>query len=183
MKSALYERYQKEIRPNLQKALDIDNPMEVPRIEKVVINAGIGSYLQKIGSKDPSEVIHNIEAITGQKSITRYAKLSVSNFKLREGMPVGVSVTMRKQAAYNFLDKLINVVFPRVSDFRGVKNGIFDHEGNVSFGFDDHTVFPEVTIPEDSRKVHGLQVTIVISGKDQDKSKALMDAFGFPFKK
>lgn len=109
--------------------------------------------------------------------------MAVSNFKLREGMPVGVFVTLRKQAAYNFLDKLINVVYPRVRDFRGVKKNIFDHEGNLSFGLNDHTVFPEISMPEDSRKIHGLQVTIVISGKNVDNSKALMAEFGFPFKK
>jgi len=183
MNSQLLDRYQKDIRAKLQKDLGIENPIQVPRIEKIVINAGIGSHMQQLGSKDISEIVNNIEAITGQKTVVKHAKLSVSNFKLREGMPVGICVTLRKASAYNFLDKLINVVYPRVRDFRGVRKNIFDKDGNVSFGFADHTVFPEVEIPEDSRRVHGLQVTIVISGKSPKNSKALLDEFGFPFKK
>jgi len=183
MKSQLFDRYQNEIRPELMKTLGIKNPMQIPRIEKIIVNAGIGSHLQKLGSKDTSEIEENLKKITGRKPIVQRAKQSVSNFKLREGMPVGVLATLRRGEAYNFLDKLVHIVFPRVRDFRGVKKTIFDRDGNASVGFNDFTVFPEVEIPEDSRKIHGLQVTIVISGGCPTRSKALLDAFGFPFKK
>lgn len=183
MQSELYKQYQEQVKPALQKDLGIKNPMQIPHVEKVIINVGIGSYLQRLGSKDPSFVIDNITRIAGQKPVLKNAKLSVSNFKLRKGMPVGVTVTLRQQAAYDFLYKLIHVVYPRVRDFRGVKNAIFDKDGNCSFGFTDHTVFPEAIVPEDSRKIHGLQVTVVTSTKEPEESKKLMDAFGFPFKK
>lgn len=181
--SPLYDQYVNEIRAALQKEFGIKNPMQVPRVEKVCINVGMGSYLQKLGSKDFSFVEDNIARIAGQKPVVKRAKLSVSNFKLRQGQPVGVNVTLRGQEAYNFLYKLINVVFPRVRDFRGVKRNIFDKDGNASFGFNDHTVFPETVVPEDSRRVHGVQVTIVTSSKDGEKSRRLLEMFGFPFKK
>jgi len=183
MKSELYEKYIKEIRGKLQKDLGIKNPMEVPKIEKIVINAGIGSYLQKLGSKDASYIIESLSQIAGQKAVLNKAKMSISNFKLREGMPVGVSVTLRNDKAYNFLYKLINLVYPRVRDFRGVSGNPFDKDGNCSVGFKDHTVFMEIEKPENSNKVFGLQVTIVTSTKNKDHAKALLTEFGFPFKK
>ena len=183
MKSELFEQYQNEIREKLQKDLGIKNPMEVPRIEKITINAGIGSYLNRLGSKDPSYVIDCISEITGQKPLLNKSKMSISNFKLREGMPVGVSVTLRKENAYNFLYKLINLVYPRVRDFRGVLGNPFDKDGNCSVGFKDHTVFMEIDKPENSNKVFGLQVCIVTSTKNKDHSKKLLEEFGFPFKK
>ena len=183
MKSALYDRYIADMRPSLQKELGIKNPMQVPKIEKVCINVGIGSFLNRLGAKDTTFIEENIAAITGQKPVVRKARLSVSNFKLRAGMPVGISVTLRGQAAYNFLDKLINVVYPRVRDFRGVSRNVFDSKGNATFGFKDYTVFPEVVIPEDSRKIHGLQVTIVTSNKDAAGTELLLDKMGFPFRK
>lgn len=183
MHSDLYEQYVNEVRPKLQKELGIKNPMQVPCIKKISLNIGMGSYLQRLGSKDTSYVQENLQAISGQKPVIRNSKMSISNFKLRKGMPVGFSVTLRNQSAYNFLYKLIHVVYPRVRDFRGVPRNIFDKEGNCSFGFSDHTVFPEVTVPEDSRKVHGLQVTIVTNTKNPEHAQKLMEAFGFPFKK
>jgi len=183
MKSSLYERYTKEIAPVLGKELGIKNSMQLPQIEKVCVNAGIGSYMTKLGSKDTSLVEENISKITGRKPIVRKARMAVSNFKLRQGMPVGVNVTLRGQAAYNFLDRLIHVVYPRVRDFRGVSRNIFDKEGNCSLGFNDYTVFPEVTIPEDSRKIHGLEVTVVFKNSDPEHSRVLLEKFDFPFKK
>jgi len=181
MKSALYDQYTNEIVPKLMKALDIKNPMMVPKIEKICINVGMGSYLQKLGSKDFSFVENNITRIAGQKPVIKKAKLSVSNFKLREGQPVGISVTLRNEAAYNFLYKLINVVYPRIRDFRGQKANIFDKDGNCSIGIADHTAFPEAVVPEDSRKIHGLQIVIVTSTKNQEHSKVLLNEFGMPF--
>lgn len=179
IKSALKEKYEKEIVPMLMKELGIKNPMQVPRIKKIVVNVGMGSFLQ--GSKDSSAVEGNITAITGQKPVVRKARLSVSNFKLREGMPVGTVVTLRKDAAYNFLDKVINVVYPRVRGFQGVSRNIFDKDGNCSFGFKEHTVFPE-TAEADVHKTHGVQVTVVTSTKNKEHAFKLMEAFGFPFK-
>ncbi len=182
MKSLLLEKYQKEIAPKLMKELGLKNPMELPRIEKIAVNVGIGSYLQRLGKKDPAEVEEAIAQITGQKPNVRNARMSISNFKLREGMPVGVSVTLRKDAAYNFLDKVINIVFPRVQGFRGVKRKIFDKNGNCAIGFKEHTVFPEINL-DDGRRVHGVQATIVFSGSNPDHNLKLLEALGFPFVK
>lgn len=182
MKSLLLERYQKEIAPALVKELGLKNVMEVPKIEKIVVNVGMGSHLQRLGKKDGSMVVEAIEQITGQKAVVKNARLSVSNFKLREGMPVGVMSTLRSDRAYNFLDKVINIVYPRVRGFQGVKSNIFDKNGNCSFGFKEHTVFPEVSV-EDLRHTHGLQITIVFNSSNADHNKALMDKLGFPFVK
>ncbi len=178
--SALKEKYEKEIVPMLMKDLGIKNPMQVPRIQKIVVNVGMGSFLQ--GSKDTSFVEKNIVAITGQKPVTRKSRMAVSNFKLREGMPIGMVVTLRKDSAYNFLDKVINIVYPRVRGFDGVKRNIFDKQGNCSFGFKDHSVFPEVA-EGDINKTHGLQITVVTNTKNVEHARKLMEAFGFPFKK
>ena len=179
----LYERFNTEIKADLGKKLGIKNPMQLPQIEKVCINIGIGSYLQRTGSKDFSFVEENLTLLAGQKPVVKKAKLSVSNFKLREGNPVGLCVTLRGKDAYNFVDKLIHVVYPRVRDFRGVKRNIFDKNGNCSLGFTDHTVFPEAKQPEDSRKIHGVEVTIVTTTNKADHARALLESFDFPFKK
>lgn len=182
MKSVLYTQYENEVKAKLQKDLGIKNPMCVPALEKISVNVGMGSHLQKLGKKDPSAIVDMIQSVTGQKPVVRNAKLSVSNFKLREGQPVGVSVTLRRQEAYNFLYKLIHVVYPRVRDFRGQASNVFDAHGNCTVGFSDFTVFPETVQPENSRDVHGLQVTIVTSAKDETGARALLKEFGFPFK-
>lgn len=182
MNSVLFDLYQKEIKGKIQKDFGIKNPMNVPSIEKVCVNVGMGSYLTRLGSKDFSFVEDNITRITGQKPVIKHARLSVSNFKLREGQPVGASVTLRKSAAYNFLYKLVNVAFPRVRDFRGI-DAKLDKDGNLTIGLNDHTVFPEAIVPENSQKVHGLEITIVTSTKNKEHSKALLDAFQIPFKK
>ncbi len=179
----LFERFNTEIKKDLGKKLDIKNPMQIPQVEKVCINIGMGSYLQRVGSKDFSFVEENLRLLSGQKPIVRKSKLSVSNFKLREGNPVGVSVTLRGKDAYNFIDKMIHVVYPRVRDFRGIKRNIFDKSGNCSLGFTDHTVFPEAQQPEDSRKIHGVEVTIVTTTNDSEHARTLLESFDFPFKK
>ncbi|MCF7846596.1 MAG: 50S ribosomal protein L5 [Candidatus Gracilibacteria bacterium] len=181
--SELYERYRKDIRPKLQKELGIKNPMQIPQIQKICVNVGMGSYLQKLNSKDFSFVEENLTNITGQKPVLRKSKMSVSNFKVREGQPIGLSVTLRNQEAYNFLHKLINVAYPRVRDFRGVARNCFDKDGNCSVGFKDHTAFPEGKKPEDSRKIHGMQVSIITSTSDIEHSRKLLESLGFPFKK
>ncbi len=180
MKSLLQERYQKIIVHQLKEQLGISNVMQVPKVEKICLNIGMGSFIARSGSKDYSRVETNLAKISGQKPLLRKARLSVSNFKVREGMPIGLKVTLRKGNAYNFLDKLINIVFPRVRGFRGVKRDIFDKNGNCSIGFNDHTVFSEIAL-DDIGYPHGVQVTIVTSATDKESSLALLESFDFPF--
>ena len=183
MKSSLFQRFQKEIAPQLQKELGLKNPMQVPRIEKVCVNVGMGSYIQRSGKKDYSFIEETLSLITGQKPVLRNARLAVSNFKLRAGMPVGLSVTLRRDAAYNFLEKMIHVALPRVRDFRGISGKIFDKKGNCSVGFTDQTVFPEGELRDDLSKPYGLQVTIVTNTENSEHSKKLLEMFKFPFRK
>jgi len=177
----LQTRFNQEILPELKKELGIKNSMAVPKVTKVVINSGIGNYL-KTNKKDFEAVVHNLSAIAGQKAQTNKAKKSVSNFKLREGDVVGVSVTLRGERMYAFLDKLVNVVFPRVRDFRGISPKSFDGNGNYSVGFREHTVFPEIS-PDEVSNLHGVQINISTTAKSNDEGRALLTLLGFPFKK
>jgi large subunit ribosomal protein L5 len=182
MKSSLQNFYKEVVVPKLQKDLGIKNIMEIPKIEKVTINVGAGSYITQNGKSALNKIIENVTLISGQKPIVRNSRMSVSNFKLREGMPVGVYTTLRSEKAYNFLGKVIDIVFPRVLGFSGVKKNIFDKTGNMSFGFKDYTVFPEGAV-DDSGRPHGIQITITIKSKEVAHSKALIEAFNFPFRK
>lgn len=179
-KSALREQYRKELAPKLQKELNIKNVFAVPQLQKIVLNVGLGSYLKN--SKDFDPIVESLKAISGQKPLINRARKSVSNFKLREGTPNGASVTLRGGRMYDFLQKLISVVFPRVRDFRGFPLKIFDGRGNCTIGLREHIVFPEIN-PDDIAKIHGLEVTIVTTAKDDTEGKALLKIFGFPFKK
>ena len=183
MKSNLSTDFQENILPKLQKELGLKNKMEVPQIKKICVNVGMGSYMQKKGGKDYSYIEKTLALITGQKPIVRKAKLAVSNFKLREGMPVGMCVTLRKQQAYNFLEKFIHIAIPRIRDFRGIKQNIFDKDGNCSIGLTEHSVFPEGELQDDLSPPYGLQVTIVTNNKNPEHNKKLLEAFGFPFGK
>lgn len=173
-------KYNNEIVAELRKNLEISNSSNTPKIEKVVLNMGIGSYIRN-GGKDFSSLVNDLGLIAGQKPVVRYAKKSVSNFKLRAGMPVGLSVTLRGDKMYNFLEKLVKVVLPRVRDFRGISKRSFDKSGNYNFGIKEHTIFPEVP-QNDVVKTHGLQITLT-TNSETEGTKALMDAFGFPFAK
>jgi large subunit ribosomal protein L5 len=167
--------------PELAKELGIDNPMQIPRIEKIVINMGIGSYVAS-GNKDFSNLKNDLALITGQLPRVNHARKAVSNFKLRAGMPVGMMVTLRGERMYAFLEKLIAIVLPRVRDFRGISGKGFDQAGNFNFGIREHTIFPEV--PQlDVVKTHGLQVTIKFKTESTTHSRALLDKLGFPFTK
>lgn len=177
---SLKERYKKEILKALQKELSIKNPMRVPKLKKIGINVGIGSLMQR--QKDYSLVVENITKITGQKPVVVSSRVAISNFKLRKGMPVGVKVTLRKDKMYEFLDKFVNVVCPRIRDFRGVAKKGFDGKGNFSMGLKDCTVFPEISM-DDLNKIHGLQISIETTAQDDKEGEALLSAFGFPFKK
>lgn len=173
------ENYTQKVLPEIMKELGIENPMELPTIEKIVVNMGIGSYVAS-GHKDFSSLRNDLALITGQLPKINHARKSVSNFKLREGMPVGMMVTLRGQRMYDFLEKLIAVVLPRVRDFRGISAKSFDKDGNFNFGIKEHTIFPEV--PQlDVVKPHGLQITIKFRTNNKEYSHALLKKFGFPF--
>lgn len=175
------ERYEKEIVPQIMKELGIKNINAVPKINKITVNAGLGSMYTS-GVKDFTEFVDNFRLITGQKPVINNSKKAISNFKIREGMPNGVSVTLRGKRMYDFIEKLVHIVFPRVRDFRGISPKAFDGNGNYSVGLKEHTVFPEIN-PDDLVKLHGIQVCINTSAKNDDEGRALLKAFGFPFKK
>jgi large subunit ribosomal protein L5 len=177
----LKTKYQEEIAPRVQKALGIKNAMSIPKVTKVTLNVGLGPFIQK-GNKDYSFVVENLTAISGQKPVLRKSKKSVSNFKIREDEIIGVSVTLRGKSMYNFLNKLVNVVFPRVRDFRGISYKSFDGKGNFAVGFKEHMVFPEIS-PDDVLKIHGLQVNVTTSAQNDEEGLTLLKEMGFPFKK
>jgi len=176
----LKEQYEKEIRPALQQQLGIGNVMDIPRIEKVVLNMGLGEAVQN--PKVVESAANELTMIAGQKAVVTRAKKSIATFKLREGMPIGARVTLRKERMYDFLSKLINVALPRVRDFRGVSFKGFDGRGNFSMGITEHIIFPEIDYDK-LDKIRGLNVTIVTSSKTDEGAKALLDAIGMPFRK
>lgn len=178
---SLKDTYTNEIVPALQKELACGNIMEVPKVEKIVLNMGIGTYIRS-GNKDYSVLQEHLALISGQAPIVKNARKAISNFKLRAGMPVGLTVTLRGDNMYNFLEKLINVVLPRVRDFRGISSKSFDSEGNYNFGIKEHTIFPEVP-QDDVVKNHGLQITVKTTAKSTEAGKALLTQMGFPFAK
>jgi large subunit ribosomal protein L5 len=168
-----------KVLPELQKTLKIENVMQLPRFEKVVLNMGIGTYVAS-GNKDFSSLKNDLALIAGQMPKINVSRKSISNFKLREGMPVGMTVTLRGERMYAFLEKLIAVILPRVRDFRGISSKGFDHAGNFNFGVKEHTIFPEV--PQlDVVKTHGLQITFKFKSESTEHSKAFLDALKFPF--
>lgn len=176
----LEKKYKEEIKLNLQKELGLSNVMEVPYIEKIVVNMGIGEAVNN--SKLIETALKEMEQITGQKATPREARRSEAGFKLREGQKIGVSVTLRKEKMYEFLDRLINVALPRVRDFEGVSKKAFDGRGNYTLGIKEQIVFPEIEIDKVD-KVLGLGITIVTSAKNDEQSRALLKAFGMPFVK
>ena len=174
------EEFKSKVIPALQKELNIKNVLAVPRLKKVKLNVGIGSLTKN--TKDFSDVIDNIAKITGQKPVVTNAKVAISNFKLRQGMPTGITVTLRGKKMYDFIYRLVNIALPRVRDFRGLNLKAFDGKGNYSIGFKESLVFPEIN-PDDVLNVHGFQTTIVTSAKNDEEGIALLTQLGFPFKK
>lgn len=172
--------FKTRIIPLLQKELNISNAMAVPRIKFVKVTIGIGSKMSN--SKDYSEIEGNLAKITGQKPIVTKSKKAISNFKLRIGMPVGLVVTLRGKRMYDFLDRFVHVVLPRVRDFHGLSKRSLDGRGNYSIGFKEALVFPEIN-PDNIMNVHGIQISLVTSAKNNDQGLALLKAIGFPFKK
>ena len=176
----LAELYKKEIIPRLQEKFGYTNVLDIPKLSQVSINVGIGRF-----SKDKNYiagVIADLTAITGQKPMIAKARKSISAFKVREGDSVGVAVTLRGQKMYDFVEKLINVTFPRVRDFRGISPKKLDSQGNITIGFKDHTAFPEVHL-ENVDKVHGLEVSIKTTAKTKKEGQELLSLLGFPFSK
>lgn len=176
----LHEVYQKQIVPKLKEELGYTNAMAVPKIEKVVINAGLGR-----GLKD-SAFIETVEStltrITGQKPIKTKAKKSISNFKIREGMVIGMKVTLRGKRMWDFIEKLIKITLPRVRDFRGLTIKAIDSKGNLNIGIKEHIAFPEIKADE-IEKLHGLEIAVITTSKTKKEGKALLEFLGIPFKK
>lgn len=179
MASSLYTNYKKEVVPRLKEELGLGNVMQVPKITKVVLNVGYGR--QHKDKAHIEAVERTLTVISGQKPVHNKSRKSISNFKIREGQPIGVSVTLRGDEMYEFLYKLIHITLPRVRDFRGLNPKAFDRQGNYAIGFKEHVAFPEVGA-DGADKVHGLEVVISTTAKDRDQGFALLKALGFPFK-
>jgi len=173
------DRYYKEVRPALMKELGIDNPMAAPRLEKIVVNMGVGEATQNAKVIDPAA--SEIGQITGQKPVITKARKSIAAFKVREGMPIGVMVTLRGDRMYEFFDRLVNVALPRVRDFRGVPTKSFDGRGNYTLGVRDQLIFPEIDYSK-VEKLKGMNITIVTSAGSDDQARALLKQMGMPFR-
>ena len=172
--------YQNEIKQKLLQELDIKNPMLTPRLEKIVISVGAGEYAKDM--KIMQNIADTISAIAGQKAVITKAKKSVAGFKMREGMPMGVKVTLRGNMMYNFLEKLIVISLPRVKDFRGVSRNGFDGRGNYSFGLNEQLMFPEI-VYDDIMVTHGMNITFVTSTNSDKEAFKLLELLGMPFAK
>ena len=176
--SRLSEKYRKDVVPALKKEFGIENPMAVPKIEKVVLNMGVGEAIQNV--KIVEAAAEELTKIAGQRAVITRARKSIATFKLREGMPIGCRVTLRGAKMYEFLDRLMNIALPRVRDFRGVPTRAFDGRGNYTLGIKDHLVFPEID-PGKVDKSKGLNVTIVTTAGSDDRARVLLRELGMPF--
>jgi len=175
----LKELYNTEIVPRLMKDFGFRNVMEVPKLEKIVINMGLGEAIQNVKILDSAVV--EMASISGQKAVITKAKKSIASFKLRQGMPIGCMVTLRREKMYEFLDRLINVSLPRVRDFKGVSGKAFDGMGNYSLGVKEQLIFPEINYDKVD-KIKGMNITIVTSAKNDEEGKALLKLMGMPFR-
>ena len=175
MPARLQEKFKSEIAPALQAKFGYGNVMEIPKIEKIILNVGAGPK----HNFDLDSIAENLKKITGQSPVKTLAKKSVSNFKIRDGQDIGLKVTLRGPRMYEFIDRLVSLTFPRVHDFRGLSPKSFDRQGNFSIGFKDQLAFPEITA-EGMEKLHGLQVIIQTSAKTDDEGYELLKQFGFP---
>jgi large subunit ribosomal protein L5 len=175
----LRELYNKEVVPQLMKDFSYANVMQVPKLEKIVVNMGLGEAIQNVKILDSAVV--ELGTITGQKAVITKAKKSIASFKLRQGMPIGCMVTLRKERMYEFLDRLMNVSLPRVRDFKGVSGKGFDGRGNYSLGVKEQLIFPEIEYDKID-KIKGLNITIVTTAKSDEEGKALLKQLGMPFR-
>jgi large subunit ribosomal protein L5 len=178
-KSRLAKRYYDEIRPALQKKLGVKTLMAVPRLDKIVINVGLGEATQN--PKLIDQAVSDVGRIAGQRPVVTRARKAIANFKLREGVPIGVAATLRHDRMYEFLDRLIHVALPRVRDFRGLTTRGFDGRGNYTMGLREQSIFPEIDLDK-IEKVLGMSVTLVTTAGNDEQGKALLDALGIPFR-
>ena len=178
MATRLKEKYQTEVRKKLQDEFAIKNPMAIPKVEKVVLNMGVGEAISNIKVLD--NAVDELATITGQKPVVTKAKKSIASFKLREGMSIGTRVTLRGDKMYEFLDRLINIALPRVRDFRGVATRSFDGRGNYTLGIRDHVIFPEIDVAKVD-KSKGMNITIVTTAKNDEQARFLLRELGMPF--
>ncbi len=175
----LKETYEKEMIPELKSSIGYQNIMQIPRLEKIVLNIGLGEAIKNVKLLDSA--VADLALIAGQKPVITKARKSIAAFKLREGMPIGCMVTLRREKMYDFLEKLINIALPRVRDFRGISGKAFDGKGNYTLGIKEHIIFPEIDYDRiDSIK--GLNITIVTTAKTDKEGNALLKLFGMPFK-
>jgi len=179
MAARLRDKYNKEIKQSLKKELGIENAMAVPKLEKIVVNMGLGEATQNTKLLDP--LVNDLTQIAGQRPVTTKAKKSIAAFKVREGMPIGAMVTLRGDKMYEFLDRLISIALPRVRDFRGVSTKSFDGRGNYTLGVRDQLIFPEIDYAKVD-KMKGMNVTIVTTAVDDNGARALLKHFGMPFR-
>jgi large subunit ribosomal protein L5 len=180
MTPRLQERYEKEILPHLRESLGRDNLLSLPRLEKIVVNMGVGSAIQE--KKHLEQAVSAMTEITGQKPIITRARKSVAGFRLREEMEIGCKVTLRRARMYEFLDRLISLALPRVRDFRGISRDAFDGHGNYSLGLSEQLVFPELN-PDKYLRAQGMNITLVTSTSSDKESLELLTQFGMPFKR
>src|ERR1700738_2171126 len=175
----LRSKFEKEVAPALLKELELTNVMAVPHLHKIVVNMGVGEATQNAKVLDPA--VNDLGQIAGQKPVITKAKKSIAAFKVREGMPIGAMVTLRGDRMYEFMDRLINIALPRVRDFRGVSTKSFDGRGNYTLGLRDQLIFPEIDYSK-VEKLKGMNITIVTTAKDDNSARALLRAFGMPFR-
>ena len=176
----LKELYDNQLKIDLQQELGIKNVMEIPKLEKIVLNMGLGEAVQN--PKVVEQAADQLTLLSGQKAVVTRAKKSIATFKLRQGMPIGARVTLRHDKMYDFLSKLINIALPRVRDFRGISSKGFDGRGNYSLGITEHIIFPDIDYDK-IEKIRGLNITIVTSAKTDAQARVLLGAFGLPFRK
>lgn len=176
----LREMYNSELQTQLQKDLGLKNVMEVPRVQKVVVNMGLGEAIQNV--KILESAAEELASVTGQKAVITKAKRSIASFKLREGMSIGCMVTLRRDRAYEFLDRLINIALPRVRDFKGISPKAFDGRGNYTLGIREQIIFPEIDLDKID-KIKGLNISIVTTAKTDEQGRALLTGLGMPFRK
>jgi len=176
--SRLKERYRKEVIPNLKELCGYKNIMQVPRLDKIVLNIGLGEAIREAKALEAAE--KDLTAISGQHPVITRAKKSIASFKLRSGMPIGLKVTLRGERMYDFFDKLVNAVLPRVREFQGVSQNSFDGWGNYTLGLKEQIIFPEVDYDKID-KVRGLEVSIITTAKTDDEGRHLLEALGMPF--
>lgn len=179
MAARLKERYQKEVSPAIAKEFEIKNPMAIPRVEKIVINMGMGEAIAN--NKVLDTAADELRAITGQKPVITKAKKSIASFKLRQGMPIGVMVTLRGDRMYEFLDRLVSIALPRVRDFRGVSPKAFDGRGNYTIGVREQLIFPEIDFNKVD-KLRGMNISIVTTAQNDEQARALLKGLGMPFR-